>query len=283
MRLDHNRTHCCDCLKGMGEIEDGEIDVIVTSPPYNIGKRYNTYSDRRPDEEYSSWMEAVGEECSRVLDSSGSIFLNLGFEPKDPWKPFDTARRFGKDLFLQNVIIWVKSIAIDGDGVGKRHGINGTVTLGHYKPVLGSRFLNNCFEYIFHFSKKGDVRLDRLSIGVPYTDKSNVARWKGAGIDRKCRGNVWFIPYDTIQSETERPHPTTFPPKLPMMCIMLHGLSRTSMVMDPFMGIGNTAVACRRLGIDYIGFEIDSEYCSIANRRASEEHILTEPVNGRMQ
>ena len=90
------------------------------------------------------------------------------------------------------------------------------VSRGHFKPISSQRFLNDCHEYIFHFTKSGRVEIDRLALGVPYQDKSNIARWSHtSGRDRRCRGNTWFIPYETIQSrQKERPHPATFPVEL---------------------------------------------------------------------
>jgi len=107
------------------------------------------------------------------------------------------------------------------------------------------------------------VGLNKLSIGVPYQDKSNIGRWKAAGKDLRGRGNTWFIPYETIQKS--RPHPTVFPVKLPEMCLKLHGIKNINLVMDPFMGIGSTAIACKKLGVEYIGFEIDKSYIEIAD------------------
>ena len=75
-------------------------------------------------------------------------------------------------------------------------------------------------------------------MGVPYQDKSNIGRWKHAKQDKRDRGNTWFIPYETIQMKKERPHPATFPTKLPEMCIKLHGIKEKMVVMDPFLGIG---------------------------------------------
>jgi site-specific DNA-methyltransferase (adenine-specific) len=273
MKCEKNRIYVMDCLEGMRKlIEDGEIDVIVTSPPYNLGVRYNKYDDTIPRDKYLDWMEEVAKECKRVLKDDGSFFLNIGHKPKDFWVPWEVAFRFRKHFVLQNVIIWVKSIAIQKRDVGDYPNIKGDVAVGHYKPIGGSRFLHDCFEYIFHFTKRGDVELDRLAIGVPYQDKSNIGRWKSAKQDLRCRGNTWFIPYDTIWSrEKQRPHPSPFPPKLPEMCIKLHGLGKTKLVLDPFMGIGNTAIACINLGVDYVGFEVDELYVQIAERRIKEK------------
>jgi DNA modification methylase len=69
-------------------------------------------------------------------------------------------------------------------------------------------------------------------------------------------------------------HPSPFPPKLPEICIKLHGLSRTKLVLDLFMGIGNTAIACIKLRVDYIGFEIDESYVKIAERMIKEKLLF---------
>jgi site-specific DNA-methyltransferase (adenine-specific) len=124
--------------------------------------------------------------------------------------------------------------------------------------------LNNCHEYIFHFTKNGDIKLDKHAIGVPYQDKTNIGRWKKAISDLRSRGNTWFIPYETIQKS--RPHPTVFPVKLPEMCLKLHGIKKVSLAMDPFMGIGSTALASKKLKVDFLGFEIDKNYVEIAKK-----------------
>ena len=272
VRCEKNRVYVMDCLEGMRNyLEDGEVDVIVTSPPYNIGVKYRKYDDAIPREKYLDWIEEVGIECKRVLNEKGSFFLNMGHKPRDLWVAWEVAFRLRKHFTLQNVIIWVKSIAISKKDVGDYPNIKGDIAVGHYKPIGGKRFLNDCFEYIFHFTKGGNVELDRLAIGVPYQDKSNIGRWKSVKQDLRCRGNTWFIPYKTIRSrEKQRPHPSTFPLELPEMCIKLHGVEKVRLVLDPFMGLGNTAVACVRLGVDWIGFEVDEYYAGTVEKRVKE-------------
>ena len=261
-----------DCLEGMRRfLEDGEVDVIVTSPPYNLGIAYNSYDDSVSRADYLEWMETVAKECKRVLSDCGSFFVNVGYKSKDPWVAWELAFRFRKHFVLQNVIHWIKSIAIPREDVGNYPNIKGDIAVGHFKPVNSARFVNRCHEYIFQFTKDGNVGLDKLAVGVPYQDKSNVGRWKRAVRDLRDRGDTWFIPYETIWSrKKQRPHPSAFPPKLPMMCIQLHGVERTKLVLDPFMGIGNTAVACLRLGVDYVGFEIDPSYAESAEQRVMD-------------
>jgi site-specific DNA-methyltransferase (adenine-specific) len=254
-----------DCLEGMEKLlQPQSIDVVVTSPPYNIGVRYGSYNDRIPRETYLKWIRDWARQIRRILAPHGSLFLNIGSKPSDPWVPFDVAAQVREWLVLQNVIHWIKSIYVENDSYGDSVAIN----VGHFKPINSKRFLNDAHEYVFHFTREGKVPLDRLSIGVPYKDDSNVERWKTAGKGVRCRGNNWYIPYSTIQRRsTDRPHPASFPPELAEMCIRLHGLEKTSFALDPFLGIGNSAVACARLGVGMFGFEIDEEYLAVAKKR----------------
>lgn len=260
--------HLRDCIPGMRELlEPGSVDVVVTSPPYNLGIAYSTHADDAPRDEYLAWCETWSADVARVLAPGGSFFLNVGGKPTDPFVPFDVLNVMRKRFKLQNVIHWVKSIAIMQEDVGKYPGLETDLMVGHYKPINSQRFLNDCHEYVFHLTHTGDVPLDRLAVGVPYRDKSNVARWKG-GADVRCRGNTWFLPYPTImRRDRDRPHPASFPDALPERCIRVHGLDRTRQVMDPFMGLGSTAVACKRLGVSCVGFEIDPEYRRLALER----------------
>jgi len=268
--LEINTIHCIDCLQGMEMMEPKSVDVVVTSPPYNIGIDYNTYQDDKPRIDYLEWMESVAKGSKRVLKDNGSFFLNVGGTLKDPWIPIDVAERFRKHFTLQNTIHWIKSIAILKEDVGNYANIRDDIAVGHYKPINSKRYHHDCHEYIWHFTKNGDVELNKMGIGVPYQDKTNINRWKGTnGSDKRDRGNTWFIPYDTIREA--RPHPSTYPEKLSIMCILDHGIRDNLLVLDPFMGIGTTAVSCVKLGANFIGFEIDKQYIEIANERIAQE------------
>lgn len=250
-----------DCLDGMRHnLKDCSIDIVVTSPPYNIGIKYGKHNDNLPREKYLKWMGELGHQVKRALRDDGSFFLNIGNTPRDQWIAWDVAGRLRGEFVLQNVIHWVKSIAIRKQDVGDYPNIIGDVAVGHFKPIVSGRFLNDCHEYIFHFTKFGETKLEKLSIGVPYQDKTNIGRWKVATADNRDRGNTWFMPYETIKNKSERPHPAPFPSRLPEMCIKLHGVRKGLKVVDPFSGIGSTAFASLKLGVSFIGFEIDKEY-----------------------
>jgi site-specific DNA-methyltransferase (adenine-specific) len=254
-----------DCLAGMQTLTANSADLVVTSPPYNLGIRYSKFSDRVDRTAYLSWCKTWAAEVARLLKSDGSFFLNVGAVPANPMFPHELVLEL-RDLFvLQNTIHWIKSISIDGES-------GGIISRGHFKPINSPRFLNDCHEYLFHLTPEGNTPIDRLALGVPYQDKSNIARWSHTrGSDLRCRGNTWFIPYQTIQSRAkERPHPATFPVQLAEWCIKLHGVSRIETMLDPFLGIGNSAVAAQRCGVKrFIGFEIDETYLAEAKRRVS--------------
>ena len=262
------RFYLGDCVEVLSRLPADCLDAVVTSPPYNLGVRYRTYDDTIPRSHYLEWTDAWVTQVAVALAPTGSLFLNLGAKPTDPWTALDVAQAVRPHLRLQNMIHWIKSIAIEKSAAGGRAGLEQDLAVGHYKPINSKRFLHDCQEFIFHFSPEGRTPVERRAIGVNYQDASNISRWQNASGGLRCRGNTWFIPYETIQNrEKDRPHPATFPPRLPEMCLRLHGLQRTRMVADPFMGLGSTAVACAQLGLNFVGIEMDERYLEEAIER----------------
>ncbi|MBV9537965.1 MAG: site-specific DNA-methyltransferase [Acidisphaera sp.] len=250
-----------DCLPKLAELPEASVDVVVTSPPYNLDIRYGQYRDSRAEADYLDWMVAVGAALRRVLKADGSLFLNIGGSSSRPWLPFELIVRLRPLFVLQNDIVWIKSVATEDDAVG------------HFKPIAGRRFLHHAHEHVFHLTLSGDVRLDRLAVGVPFKDKSNIAR-RGHAQDLRCRGNTWFIPYETVQTRAAKfHHPGTFPVALPTWCIRLHG-RKEAVVLDPFMGTGTTLVAALREGARGIGIDIDPAYVATAAQRLESEPRL---------
>lgn len=252
-----HKIYHSDCLSAMDRIDSESIDIVVTSPPYNIDLGYNSYQDDRAEDEYLAWMEHVAKSIKRILKNDGSFFLNITGSNRKPWLPFLLAARL-RDVFeLQNHIVWVKSIAVDRE------------SSGHFKPIAGARFTHHNHEHIFHFTKKGSVQLDRLAIGVPFTDKSNISRF-GHSYDLRCRGNTWYIPYKTVNSKIKKfSHPAVFPYELPLWCIYLHGKS-DAVVFDPFLGSGSTIVAAEHAGCRGVGVELDDVYVQTAVNRVTD-------------
>jgi site-specific DNA-methyltransferase (adenine-specific) len=292
-----NIIHLQDCVEGMLALPEKSVDIVTTSPPYNLDIAYSTYKDNTPRQEYLNWLDEVFAAVKYCLKDNGHFWLNMGYSNIDPWVGMDVANVARQHFVLQNNFIWVKSIAIDD------------ITSGHFKPINSNRFANATWEHLFHFTKTGDITCDKLRVGVPYMWDSNIdtsTRIKGklakkygfvnindfnktASADVKakfevhlaeklanktpkpttrCRGNTWFVPYDTItNSKNYRgTHPATYPVALIEQCIKFSGLT-SGILIDPFMGSGTSAIAAINCHMDYIGFDIYAEYKQFAEDR----------------
>ena len=247
-----------DCVKAMDVMDANCIDVVVTSPPYNLNLAYNTYDDGLGEKEYVSWLCNVCSSIKRVMKPGGSFFLNISGSNSRPYMPFEVLVNLRRQGFsLQNHITWIKSIGLE------------TESRGHFKPVNGKRFMHHNHEHIFHLTLSNDVELDRLAIGTPFQDKTNIAR-RGHERDLRCRGNTWFLPYSTVKSKAQKfNHPGTYPVELPLWCIYLHGISN-AIVLDPFVGTGTTLIAARLAGAQGIGIDIDPIYIRTAVERLTQ-------------
>lgn len=262
-----------DCLQVLPTLPAESCDLVVTSPPYNLGINYKSFKDTAPREEFLAWCREWAAEVKRVMTDDASFFLNVGAAPANPLLPHQLILALTDGLnplfTLQNTFHWIKSISIE-----TRAGAQ--ISAGHFKPINSKRFVNDCHEYVFHLTKSGTVELNRRAAGVPYQDKSNIARWgHTGGEDLRCRGNTWFIPYETIQSrDKERPHPATFPVALVEQCIRLHGKGPATRLLDPFLGIGTSAVAAQRQKLEnFTGIELDEHYLDAAKDRLKQEVV----------
>lgn len=252
-------TSCKDCLVGMQELADNSIDICITSPPYNLNISYGSYNDNLPRDRYLVWLSSVFKELTRVIKDDGHFWLNVGYSNVDPWIAMDVANVARDHFILQNNIAWVKSIYVANK------------TSGHFKPINSTRFISPTWENLFHFTKTGAAKLNRLAVGVPYEYyNSNLRNGKTQETkpNLRCRGNSWFVPYDTISNtKKERGgHPATFPVSLVRQALQISDITEGT-VLDPFMGTGTSAIAAINLGLSYIGFDIDSNYVEFANSR----------------
>lgn len=229
-----NQIHLSDCLISLRTIPDSSVDICITSPPYKDEDGYNPVL-----------LSAIFNQCYRVLKNKSLFFLNFGHLAEDKFRPFNVCSyALNRGFYLNETIIWVKN---------------------HYRPIQGKTRLNNLSEFIFLLHKGTMPDLDRLAIGVPYVDKSNAKRFAG-GRDLKCRGNVWYIPYETINSKDEKLHNDRFPLELPLTCLKLSGLKQGT-VLDPFAGSGTTCLAAKQLGFNYIGIEKNPINHAVAIKR----------------
>ncbi|MGC8659839.1 MAG: DNA-methyltransferase [Desulfomonilaceae bacterium] len=223
----------------MHELPDNSVALMVTSPPYNVGKDYDL--DLSLDE-YLGLLETVLRETKRVLVPGGRIAFNVANVGRKPYVPLNSfvavmASRLG--LLMRGEIIWVK---------GK--GVSGSCAWGSWMSA-GNPTLRDLHEYILVFSKD---RFDR-----PLKGRSTIGR------DEFMRAttSVWEIP---TESARRVGHPAPFPVALVERLIHLYTFEG-DVVLDPFMGSGSTAVAAKRLGRHFVGYEINEKYIEIVNKR----------------
>jgi site-specific DNA-methyltransferase (adenine-specific) len=251
-----------DSIEFMKSVPDDSFDCVITSPPYNIGVDYNQYNDTLPLPEYLDWTTEWIKEVARLLKDDGSFFLNINGSLSHPLIPHQVLLLTSEHFVLQNEIIWVKSIfvpeALHINTVKNQTTYEPGHSFGHFKPVNSDRYLNNTHEYIFHFTLKGNLPIEKLAVGVPYMHPSNLTRWKTKKMSR-CGGNCWYIPYETKNAKSS--HPAMFPIALAEKCLKLHfGSRKGGSTLDPFAGSGTTALACVNLGLNSVCIEVDSDY-----------------------
>src|SRR6266436_5995240 len=117
-----------DCIKGMSRLADESVDLVVTSPPYNLGIRYGKFSDTQDRQSYLNWCGEWAEQVRRALKSNGSFFLNIGSAPSNPMLPYEIVMALRGSFVLQNTIHWIKSISIeDREGEVRSY--------GHFKTI----------------------------------------------------------------------------------------------------------------------------------------------------
>lgn len=243
-----NQVHCGDCIEIMNQIPAGSIDLIVTSPPYNLRnstgggmrngnggkwqnaallKGYTESSDDMPHEEYVTWQRNCLTAMMRLLPETGAIFYN------HKWRVQGGLLQDRADIVsgfpVRQIIIWQR------DG-----GIN--FNPGYFLPT---------YEVIYLICKP-EFKLAPKANGL---------------------GDIWHISPDS-----NNPHPAPFPVELAQRCIESTTAKR---VLDPFMGSGSTAMAAEALGREWVGIEISKDYCKLANERIEANRRLLRDVKTR--
>lgn len=253
--------YCGDCMKLLKDMPDGVVDLVVTSPPYCMGKSYED-----PKDDLKTFFEKHAEllpEIYRVLKDGGSMCWQVGYHVKNNTiTPLDflvhevikchTDKKISDNLILRNRLIW---------------------TFGH--GYNASYRFSGRHEVILWYTKGKDYGFDLDSVRVPqkYPGKRH---YKG---DRKGEfsGNplgknpsdVWDIPNVKANHIEKTEHPCQFPIAIPQR--LIKALSPANgLILDPFFGSGATAIAAVIEGRRFVGAETDRAYCDIANARTEE-------------
>jgi len=252
-----------DCLKWMRSQPAESVDIIVSSPPYNIGISYNTYGDRMTSNDYLTWQEQVWTEACRILRPDGHLFLNISPTRKNPLLPYCVASSV--PWRIQNTFIWNKSITIDGH------------VRGHGNPVSSQRYIPSGWEFVFHFTQSGDTPISQQRSGVPYQPEWAQSNAQRSGRDWRPCTNTWFIPYETNGARSNKTlksgkkHPAIFPRELVRQCLRVCDAQPDHTIYDPFGGTGTTAVVAQEFGAKWIITEIDSDYVEFIEDRLNAQ------------
>ena len=243
-----NQVFCEDALEGLARIPDGSVDLILTDPPYNLGKDYGNGSDQKSVAEYLAWTEHWIDAVLPKLKPNGSLYIFV------TW-------RFSPEIFvllkqrmtMMNEIIWDRRVPSMGGSVRSFTSVHDTVGF---------------------FVNRKDYYFDLDAVRIAYDAKTKKARSRSIFVGAKWL-EVGYNPKDLWSvSRLHRLHPerAEHPTQKPLEIIermLKASCPPGGVVLDPFMGSGTTAVAAQRCGRNYVGFELNADYCTVIAARLS--------------
>lgn len=241
--------------ESMKELKDKSVDLMVTSPPYNININYGNkwengklisskgkkYKDNLEEEKYREMIQNCINETKRVLKDNGQIWFNIKnrYDKGNMIPPFWILDYF-HDMYLKNIIIW----NFDWGG------------------STSKRFCSR-YEYVFFFTKsKDDYKFNLDDVKIPALNY-RPDRYRS---QLKNPSDVWRISLVSGNSPERTEHPAQYPEEL-IERIIKTGSNSNDLILDPFMGSGTTAVVAKNLGRNYVGYETEIEFIKIANKR----------------
>ena len=241
-----NRVYCEDALAGLARIPDGSVDLILTDPPYNLGKDYGNASDQQSVADYLRWTEAWIDAALPKLKANGSLYIFL------TW-------RYSPEIFvmlkqrmaMMNEIIWDRRVPSMGGSV---------------------RSFSSVHDTIGFFVKRKDYYFDLDAVRIAYDAATKKARSRSIFIGAKWL-EVGYNPKDlwsVSRLHKEHPERADHPTQKPLEIIermLKASCPPGGVVLDLFMGSGTTALAAKRCGRDFVGFELNPDYCAIIEQR----------------
>jgi DNA modification methylase len=234
----------CHSAESMTELPDCSVHLMVTSPPYNVGKEYD---EDLSLEDYLAFLQRVWKETWRVLVPGGRMCINvanLGRKPYIPLHAFIAEQAIKLGFLMRGEIIWNKAASASP-----------STAWGSWKSASNPT-LRDVHEYILVFCK------DTFKRSNPEKRLSTITRDEFLEYNK----SVWNF---AAESARKVGHPAPFPLELPRRLIQLYTFE-DEIVLDPFMGSGQTAIAALKSRRHYVGYEIDQKYVELATLRIQE-------------
>lgn len=231
----------CKSSERMTEIPDNSVHLMVTSPPYNVGKEYD---DNLTLGEYLRFLDRVWKEVHRVLVPGGRACVNVANLGRKPYIPLDTfivRGMLARGFLMRGEIIWNKASSASV-----------STAWGSWRSAANPT-LRDVHEYILVFSKGTFGRANRSR------RKSTISKQEFLEFTK----SIWTFPAEPARKVG---HPAPFPVELPYRLIQLYTY-KGEVVLDPFIGSGQSAIAAIRAGRRYLGYEISPEYVDLAEHR----------------
>jgi len=234
----------CKSSEIMTELPDKSVHLMVTSPPYNVGKDYDKNLSLR---EYRELLKRVFKETYRVLVPGGRACINianLGRKPYLPLHSYIIEDMNDLGFLMRGEILWDKG-----------NSASPSTAWGSYLKA-NNPVLRDIHEYILVFCKDSFTRLN------PHNKKSTISKKEFLEFTK----SVWNF---SAERATKVGHPAPFPIELPYRVIQLYTFEE-NVVLDPFVGAGTTCIAALKTNRKYVAYDIDKKYCELANQRIKQ-------------
>lgn len=237
------KVTCKDCLEFMRELPDSCVDIIITSPPYNLGINYASHNDNMSYDNYIEWQKNIHTESKRILKDTGRLIINI---------PFDTKCEASERHPIYSDFIKIVPLTYRTTIYWNNGNVSNRIAWGSFQSASAPHIsIPGESIIVFH---KGDWKRDHA----------------GTSTMTKKEFIDWTIGDWRFGAERNRNHPAPFPIELPSRCLKMFSY-KEDIVFDPFMGSGTTAVAAEQLGRRFIGCDMEQSYVDMANKRVIDE------------
>jgi site-specific DNA-methyltransferase (adenine-specific) len=254
-----DQVFCEDALAGLARIPDASIDLILTDPPYNLGKDYGNGSDQQSVADYLAWTERWIDCALPKLKDNGSLYIFL------TWRHAPEIFVMLKQrLTMMNEIIWDRRVPSMGGSVRSYSSVHDTIGF---------------------FVRRKDYYFDLDAVRIPYDAATKKARsrsifigakWLEVGYNPK---DLWSVSRLHREHAERVDHPTQKPLEI-IERMVKASCPPGGIVLDPFMGSGTTALAAQRSGRHFTGFELNAEYCAVIRERLAAPQVQARKRTG---